>query len=65
MGLIQQVTSSLLLGIIFLRLGYGQTDIQSRTGILAFLCIGFAFGNIIQASHKCKQNYLFIFNIYH
>jgi hypothetical protein len=58
MGLMQQIMSSLLLGIIFLRLGYEQTAIQSRTGIIAFLCIGFAFGNIIAASHKCRKPHL-------
>ncbi|KAG2392252.1 hypothetical protein C9374_012504 [Naegleria lovaniensis] len=36
--LFQNLTMSLLIGLIFLQLGYSQTNVQDRIGVLFFIC---------------------------
>lgn len=45
-GLIQSIISSLIMGIIYLNLGFDQDSIQNRGGALFFICINALFGGM-------------------
>lgn len=49
---VQLMAAGLFIGVIFLRLDWSQESIQSRLGILGFMSLGYAFGQIISVAQK-------------
>ncbi|EAL71957.1 ABC transporter G family protein [Dictyostelium discoideum AX4] len=50
-NLIQAIFQGLLCGIVYYQLGLGQSSVQSRTGVVAFIIMGVSFPAVMSTIH--------------